>query len=109
MAFNSTVFGPRQFQAIVNVIYGTATVNPADMAAGAESNISVTITGVALGDLIIAAPGVLITDGVVWQAQVVSANTVKIVFANTTGDHIDIASSTWNFLVLRPKSDFDRL
>ncbi len=109
MAFNSTQFSPKQFQALVNVIYGTATVNPADMAAGAESSITVTITGVALGDIVLAGPGVAITDGVVWSASVSAANTVKIVFANPTGDHVDLASSTWNFLVLRAKGDFDRL
>jgi hypothetical protein len=109
MAFNRSNFSAKQFQSIVDVIYGTATVDPADMAAGAESNISVTITGVALGDIVLAAPGVLITDGVVWSASVVSANTVKIVFGNLTGDHINMASSTWNFLVLRPKGDFAAL
>lgn len=103
MAFSNLT--PRQFQGLCDVIVGTATVDPADMAAGAESNISVTITGVALGDFVLAAPGVLITDGVVWSASVISANTVKIVFGNLTGDHVDMASSTWKFIVLRLKGN----
>lgn len=103
MAFSP--LSPRQFQGLANVIVGSATVNPADMAAAAESNILVTIPGVALGDLVIAGPGVAITDGVVWSASVSAANTVKIVFANVTADHVDIASSTWKFIVLRLKGN----
>ena len=93
-----------QFQDLFDVFIGDATVDPADMAAGAESTISVTVTGAALGDIVLAGPGVAITDGVVWSAAVTAANTVKFVFANPTGDHVDMASSTWTLVVLRPKA-----
>lgn len=103
MAFSN--LSPRQFQGICDVIVGSAAVNPADMAAGAESSITVTISGVALGDIVLAGPGVAITDGVIWSASVSAADTVKIVFSNPTGDHVDLASSTWKFVVLRLKGN----
>lgn len=109
MAFNSRGFGPRQFQALVDVLFGSATVDPADMAAGAETTTSVTVTGVALGDAVIAFPGVAIADALVWNVSVTAANTVKIMFSNATGDHINLASSTWRFLILRPKGDFAKI
>lgn len=94
-----------QFQSLFDVFIGDATVDPGDMAAGAEVTASVTITGVALGDIVLVGPGVDVhTAGAVFSAAVTAANTVKINFVNATGDHINLASSTWNFVVLRPKS-----
>lgn len=110
MAFNATVFGPRQFQALLNVIFGSATVDPGDMAAGAETVTTVTVTGAALGDAVICFPGVdTLTAGAVYTAAVTAADTVKIAWTNATADHINLASSTWRFLLLRPKGNFAAL
>jgi hypothetical protein len=110
MAFNSRGFAPRQFQALFDVIFGSATVDPGDMAAGAETVTSVTVTGVALGDAVIAFPGVdTITAGAVYSCAVTAANTVKISWINAGGDHINLASSTWRFAILRPKGDFAKI
>jgi len=92
-----------QFQDLFDVFIGDATVDPADMAAGAESTISVTVTGAALGDIVLAGPGVDLST-VNWSAHVSAANTVTVVIDNASADHIDIASSTWTFVVLRPKA-----
>lgn len=110
MAFNSKGFAPRQFQGLVDVIFGSAAVDPGDMAAGAETVTSVTVTGAALGDAVICFPGVdVATAGAVYSASVTAANTVKIAWSNATGDHINLASSTWRFLLLRPKGDFAKI
>ena len=105
MAFSSATFSPRQFQGIVSVIFGSATVNPGDTAAGAEDTVSVTVPGAAVGDAVIAFPGINM-DALQWVAQVTAANTVEINSANMTADHINIGSSTWRFLLLRPKGSF---
>ena len=109
MAFNTKGPSPRQFQALVDVIFGSATVDPGDTAAGADAQTNVTITGVAVGDAVIFFPGVAITSGVTVQATVSAANTVTLTFDNESGDHVNLASSTWRFLVLRPKGDFAKI
>jgi len=97
----------RQFQSLVNVLYASATVDPADIAAAGESTTSVTVAGVALGDAVIAFPGVDVsTGGITFSLAVTAANTIKIMWSNASGDHINLASSTWRFLVLRPKGHF---
>ena len=97
---------PRQFQGIVDTICVTATVNPGTVASGAEVAGNVTVTGAALGDFVLVGPGVDPVD-VAIEAKVTAANTVTWVVNNQTGDHVDLASSTWNFLVLCPKGIFD--
>lgn len=104
MAFSS--LSPRQFQSLFDVIVGSATVDPADMAAGAETVTSVTVAGAALGDAVIAFPGVdVATAGAVYSVSVTATNTVKIAWSNAGGDHINLASSTWRFLILRLKGN----
>ena len=105
MAFQ-TGFSPRQFQALFDVLFGSATVNPATAAAGTEVVTSVTVTGAALGELVLCFPGVDLSSLGGYFAQVTAANTVKIVISNETADHIDLASSTWRFVLLRPKGNF---
>lgn len=105
MAFQ-TGFSPRQFQALFDIMFGSATVNPADLAQGADGQVNVTATGVAVGDAVLFFPGVAITSGVTVQATVSAANTITLTFDNESADHVDLASSTWRFVVLRPKGNF---
>lgn len=109
MSFNSKGFGPRQFQALVDVLFGSASVNPATAAAGTEIVTSVTVTGAKLGDAVICFPGVDLSALGGYFATVTGDNTVKIVISNETADHIDIADSVWRFLLLRPKGDFSKI
>lgn len=105
MAFQ-TGFSPRQFQALFDVLYGSAVVDPATAAAGAEVVTSVTVTGAALGDFVMAFPPKDLSALGAYFAVVSGTNTVKIVISNETADHIDIASGTWRFVLLRPKGNF---
>jgi hypothetical protein len=100
--------GPRQFQGLFDTIASSQTVDPGDAAAGAEVSATVTITGAALGDFVLVAPGVDVVDVTV-QAYVTAADTVTWVVGNVTGDHVNLASSTWNFLVLKPKGVFNSI
>jgi len=92
-----------QFQDLFDVFVGDATVNPATVAANVLVATNVTVTGVALGDIVLAGPGVDLST-VNWSAHVSAANTVTVVIDNASADHIDIGSSTWTFVVLRPKA-----
>lgn len=106
MAFNSKGFSPKQFQSLVDVLFGSATVDPATAAAGAEIVTTVTVQGAKLGDAVIAFPGKDLSALGGYFCTVTGDNTIKIVISNETADHIDITTSTWRFLLLRPKGDF---
>lgn len=89
---------------IKKVMKGTATWDPASITAGSETYTDVTVTGVALGDIVLP-PGFttqLPYPDVIMSATVLSANTVRVsltnVHASTT---YDIASGTLTVMVLR--------
>ena|SRR3989304_2016098 len=92
-----------QFQDLFDVLVGDATVDPATIAANVLVEVDVTVTGAALGDIVLAGPGVD-TSNLTWSACVRAANTVTLSFNNASADHIDLASSTWTIVVLRPKA-----
>lgn len=111
MAFTtSTVLtqtkGSQQFQDHFSEIWQvTATINPASVAAGAEDTGTLTVTDVALGDMILGySPGVDLTVDAGVQVWVSAANTVTISLTNRHATiALDLATSTWKFLIGRPK------
>lgn len=98
---------PKQFAGFCNVIYARKTVSNADLAAGADRHTNVTVVGAALGDLVLFAAGVDVIDMMV-SAQVTADDVVTVSIVNETGDNQALASSTWNFLIIKPKSDWAR-
>jgi len=99
-----STFNRRQFQDLFDVVASvTATVDPASLADGAGASTDVTVTGAALGDFVMAAPKVDVVDLIV-DARVTAANTVTIRVQNESGSGANLASSTWNILVIRPAS-----
>jgi hypothetical protein len=83
----------------------TATVNPSSLIDAAGETITPTaatgsIAGAALGDIVLVGPGVDLA-GLTVTAWVSAADTVKVRVQNESGGTVDLASSTWNFLVLR--------
>jgi hypothetical protein len=105
MAFNAKKASPRMFHGIYDVIFGSAVVDPASVATGAagQGSTTVTVTGAVLGDFVIFHPGVD-TTSVQITCSVTAADTLKIMIQNLSGGAIDLASSTWRFTLLRPKS-----
>jgi hypothetical protein len=98
----------RQFQGIFDVIPFKATVDFGSVGDDAEDAANITVPGAALGDLVLIAPGVDVTDGQL-TATVTAANTVTAVFSNVTGGAINLASQTLTGVVLSPKGVFDSL
>lgn len=83
-----------------------ATVDPASVAAEGVGFTDVTVTGAALGDLVLFGVGTadLLNVNAGIQVYVADANTVTIVLANNTvaaGAAIDLASAVWTIVVLR--------
>lgn len=94
-------FNRIQHQALYNVVASvTATVDPASLADGAGATATVTCTGVALGDIIEFGPGVSLAGITVTVYP--TANTINIRIQNESGGGVNLASSTWNFIVKRP-------
>lgn len=95
-------FNRHQFQHLFDVVASvTATVDPASLADGDGASIDVTVTGAKLGDFVLVGPGVDVSDVLV-DARVTAADTVTIRVQNESGGTVDLASSTWNIMVLRP-------
>lgn len=96
-----------QFQGLFKDMWlVSATVDPASTAAEGSQVDTITVPGLALGDMVIGfAPGVTINSNLVVQVWVSAANTLSIMYTNNNvaaGAAIDVASSTWRFLIGRP-------
>jgi len=76
----------------------TATIDPASVAANTVASEAFTVTGLAVGDIVIVNPGVA-TIGVA-GAKVTGANELTITFVNPTASPIDPASSDWDIVAI---------
>lgn len=72
---------------------GSATWDPASIAAGASATTDVSVTGAALGDQAFASFS-LALGGLILTSAVQSANTIRVTLSNPTGGAIDLASGT---------------
>jgi hypothetical protein len=79
----------------------TCTLNTASIATTATDTDTVTVPGVALGDMVIGMSIGVSEAGLVRRAYVSAANTVTIVSYNPTGSSVDLASTTLNLIVAR--------
>ena len=77
---------------------GTATWDPGSIEDGNEEAKEITVTGAALGDLVVCSFSLDVTD-LVLRGAVTAANTVTAILANNTGGAIDIGSGTVRALV----------
>jgi hypothetical protein len=79
----------------------TVSVDPPSIAAGAASNVDVTVRGVAVGDDVIAIPPDTLEAGLVLQGATVSAaDTVRLRLYNPTAAAIDGAARTWTLIII---------
>ncbi len=76
------------------------TVDPASLADAVGATTALTVTGAALGDFVLVAAPYDLVDVIV-TAYVQAANTVEIRVQNESGAGANLASGTWNILVLR--------
>lgn len=99
-----TTFQRVQFQDLFDVVgVGTSTLDAASVAADTGGTLTVTVTGAALGDFVMATP-IIDSIDLNWQASVQAANAVEIAFWNTSTAGRNLASTTWNIIVLRLKA-----
>lgn len=73
---------------------GALVYDPPNLAAGDQDSTTITIAGIALGDIVLGASFSLDLQGITLSAYVSAANTVTVVFFNGTAGAIDLASGT---------------
>lgn len=88
---------------LTQVLKGTVSVTVAALAAGAEADVSVTITGASAGDIILMTPldasmetGVSV--GAVWVS---AADTVKIRMSNLYGSTLTGSTAAWSYCLIK--------
>jgi len=81
----------------------TATLDSASVATGAAgaATDTVTVPGVALGDMVLCMSAGVSEAGLVRRAYVSAANTVTIATDNLTGASVDLASTTVRLVIVR--------
>lgn len=94
--------GNDQFRGLYsNTWLVSATLNADSLADGAGDTDTVTVPGVALGDMVLSASLAVDVAGLIVTGYVSAANTVSIRFQNETGGTVDLASSTLRLVVVR--------
>lgn len=82
-------------------LVGTETYDPASLADGVgATSTGATVTGAALGDLVLASNGVDL-QGITCNSYVSAADTCKTRFQNESGGVLDLASATIRYLVIK--------
>ena len=79
----------------------TCTLNSASVATVSTATDTVTVSGVALGDMVLGMAIGVDEAGLVRRAYVSAANTVTIVTYNPTASSVDLASTTLNLVIVR--------
>jgi len=94
--------GNDQFRGIFSDTWAiTCTLDSASVANGAAATDTVTVPGVALGDMVLGMSAGVSEAGLVRRAYVSAANTVTIATVNNTGGAVDLASTTVKLVIGR--------
>jgi hypothetical protein len=88
--------------ALTQVLNGTVAVNPTSLLTLTSQDVTVTITGVATGDVVIMNPPSTLESSLSFTGCYVSAaDTVKVRITNHSSGTVDGASATFTYAVLR--------
>jgi hypothetical protein len=85
---------------ITKVLSGSASLNFGSIATTASADLTITVTGAAVGDEVIMALPAAPAAGIVFNAFVSAANTVTIRATNVTGLSVDPAAATYGVVVI---------
>lgn len=82
------------------LLRGSATYDPASLNDGAGATTTVTVTGAALGDMVVGVSFSVDLAGVLLTAYVSATDTVSVRFQNESAGTVDLASGTIRVAVL---------
>jgi len=85
---------------ITKVLSASASLNFASISAVSQADLTITVTGAAVGDEVIMALPAAPAAGIVFNAFVSAANTVTIRASNITASAVDPAAATYGVIVL---------
>jgi hypothetical protein len=85
---------------ITKVLSGSASLDFAEIAAAAQANLTITVTGAAVGDEVVMALPAAPAAGLVFNAFVSAANTVTIRASNITAAPVNPAAATYGVIVI---------
>lgn len=89
-------------QALTYVASGTISVNPASIPAVSSAETGVTISGAAVGDIIIMNVPASLETGLAYSGvRVSAADTVQVRLTNVTAGAVDGAALTWSYTIIR--------
>ncbi len=78
----------------------TAALNFGSIATTASADLTITVTGAAVGDFVVMALPAAPTAGIVFNAFVSAADTVTVRASNITASSVDPASATYGVVVI---------
>lgn len=105
--FDSTVKFGAAGTAISSYLSATASLNFPSIATHTTAELTITVTGAAVGDTVTVTPGAPVLGsanieaGLVWSGHVTAANTVSVRLLNGTAAAIDPIQRTWRASVIR--------
>lgn len=82
-------------------LFASAALNFAEVAAAGQQELTITVTGAAVGDGVVLAPPAAPEAGLVFNGRVSATNTVTVRASNITASPIDPASATWGAFVIK--------
>lgn len=84
---------------IKNTATGTISINPASIPAQSRGQVDVTLTGAAVGDIVVLHPPTALDGGLVYGGcKVTAADTLSVYIANLTAGAIDDGANDWLYL-----------
>lgn len=102
ISINGFKVGSSAAQAVTYIAKGTVSVDPGSLTTLTSSETSVTISGVAVGDMVIMNPPASLETGLVFSGARVSAtDTVLVRLSNMTAGSVDGAALTWSYTIIR--------
>ena len=85
---------------VTKVLSASASLNYGSIGAAAQADLTITVTGAAVGDEVVMALPAAPAAGIVFNAFVSAANTVTIRASNITASPVDPAAATYGVIVI---------
>jgi hypothetical protein len=92
---------PSGATAVPTLLFASTSLNFPSIAAAGQAELTITVTGAAVGDGVVLAPPAAPEAGLVWAGRVSATNTVTVRASNITAAPVDPAAATWGAHVIK--------